>query len=131
MDFECGNVSGGVDWDFGQLAEVSLSSGKEEKDTHSVLYCANEVAAGADGIHRIFTIPKVGEKLKQDSIPLTYTPRKFVGYPYNNIFYSIETDHRTYGPAAIKRIVEEKVSFAYSLTMSQKCAWLDTWLTCN
>jgi hypothetical protein len=42
-------------------------------------------------------------------MPLTYTPRKFVGYPYNNIFYQIETDHRAYAPAAVERIVLEKV----------------------
>lgn len=57
---------------------------------------------------RIFTIPKLGEKLKQDSTPLTYTPRKIVGYPYAPIFYTIEADHRTYGPKAIERIVSEK-----------------------
>ncbi|WOO84633.1 Pre-mRNA-splicing factor RSE1 [Vanrija pseudolonga] len=57
---------------------------------------------------RIFTIPKLGEKLKQDSTPLSYTPRKLIGYPYGNVFYSIEADHRTYSPQAIERIVREK-----------------------
>ena len=59
---------------------------------------------------RIFTIPKLGEKLKQDSTPLSYTPRKFISHPYNSIFYMIESDHRTYGPVATQRIISEKVS---------------------
>lgn len=58
---------------------------------------------------RIFTIPKLGEKLKQDTLPLTYTPRKFISNPYFNVFYMIESDHRTYGPASVKRILGEKV----------------------
>lgn len=63
----------------------------------------------------IFTIPKLGEKLKQDSIPLSYTPRKFISHPAANVFYMIESDHRTYGPAATQRIIGEKVS-SYSST---------------
>ena len=43
-------------------------------------------------------------------MPLTYTPRKFISHPYNTLFYAIETDHRTYGPKAIERILGEKVS---------------------
>ena len=59
----------------------------------------------------IFTIPKLGEKLKQDIMPLTYTPRKFISHPYSTIFYVIESDHRTYGPKTVSRILAEKVSF--------------------
>lgn len=61
-------------------------------------------------------------------MPLTYTPRKFVGYPYNNIFYQIETDHRAYAPAAVERIVLEKVrgcplSDTVALATSDKAVW--------
>ena len=59
---------------------------------------------------RIFTIPKLGEKLKQDVMPLTYTPRKFISHPYSTIFYVIESDHRTHGPKTVSRILAEKVS---------------------
>lgn len=62
----------------------------------------------ADG--RIFTIPKLGEKLKAESTALTYTPRKFTSNPYHPVFYVIETDHRVYGPKAISRILQERVS---------------------
>lgn len=88
-------MPGWLDWDIGQFITVSQHY--------------SDRAAFADRAS-IFTIPKLGEKLKQDVTPLTYTPRKFVSYPYNNIFYTIETDHRTYAPAAIQRIMNEKVS---------------------
>ncbi|KAJ4475998.1 CPSF A subunit region-domain-containing protein [Lentinula edodes] len=41
---------------------------------------------------RIFQIPKLGTQLKQDSIPLSYTPRKFIAH--GNYFYMVEGDHR-------------------------------------
>ncbi|KAF7428013.1 pre-mRNA-splicing factor rse1 [Pleurotus ostreatus] len=50
---------------------------------------------------RIFQIPKLGMKLKQDSIPLSYTPRKFITHPTNQFFYLIEGDHRVLGDAAV------------------------------
>lgn len=58
---------------------------------------------------RIFTIPKLGSKLKQDITPLSYTPRRFVSHPTNKLFYIIESEHRTHGPVATKRLIEEKV----------------------
>ena len=55
-------------------------------------------------------------------MPLTYTPRKFVGYPYNNIFYQIETDHRAYAPAAVERIVTEKVHSIFTFPIGRHLA---------
>ncbi|KAG6812703.1 pre-mRNA-splicing factor rse1 [Tricholoma furcatifolium] len=56
---------------------------------------------------RIFQIPKLGTKLKQESIPLSYTPRKFITHPSNHYFYMIEGDHRVMGEdAANKRLNE-------------------------
>ncbi|KAJ7671892.1 hypothetical protein B0H17DRAFT_1141427 [Mycena rosella] len=49
---------------------------------------------------RIFQIPKLGTKLKQDSMPLSYTPRKFIAHPTNHYFYMIEGDHHVLGPDA-------------------------------
>lgn len=71
----------------------------------------------ADG--RIFTIPKLGEKLKAESTALTYTPRKFTSNPYHPVFYVIETDHRVFGPKAISRILQEKVSRCQGRTRSK------------
>jgi len=54
-------------------------------------------------------IPKLGLKLKQDVIPLSYTPRRFASHPAHPISYIIETDHRAYGQATIDRVTGEKV----------------------
>lgn len=50
---------------------------------------------------RIFTIPNLGMKLKQDSLALSYTPRRFAVHPdAHNLFYLIESEHRTLSPDA-------------------------------
>jgi splicing factor 3B subunit 3 len=54
-------------------------------------------------------VPKLGLKLKQDVIPLSYTPRRFASHPSHPISYVIETDHRAYGQATIDRVTGEKV----------------------
>ena len=54
-------------------------------------------------------MPRLGTKLKQDVLPLSYTPRKMISHPTLPYFYVIESDNRTYGPAAINRILGEKV----------------------
>nr|XP_019006069.1 pre-mRNA-splicing factor RSE1 [Kwoniella mangroviensis CBS 8507]OCF69530.1 pre-mRNA-splicing factor RSE1 [Kwoniella mangroviensis CBS 8507] len=74
----------------------------------SAAMCPDGLIGISGNTLRIFTIPKLGEKLKQDVLPLSYTPRKFVSHPYNTVFYMIESDHRTYSPQAIERIVKEK-----------------------
>ncbi|KAJ7646963.1 CPSF A subunit region-domain-containing protein [Roridomyces roridus] len=56
---------------------------------------------------RIFQIPKLGTKLKQDSIPLSYTPRKFITHPSNHYFYMIEGDNRVMGPEAATARLDE------------------------
>ncbi|KAG2113360.1 CPSF A subunit region-domain-containing protein [Suillus cothurnatus] len=59
----------------------------------------------AGSVLRIFQIPKLGMKLKQDSIPLSLTPRRFISHPKNRHFYLIEGDHRVLGDeAANKRL---------------------------
>ncbi|GMK57012.1 hypothetical protein CspeluHIS016_0308520 [Cutaneotrichosporon spelunceum] len=74
----------------------------------SAAMCPDGLIGISGNTLRIFTIPRLGTKLKQDSMPLSYTPRKFVSYPYAPVFYGIEADHRTYGPKAIERIVAAK-----------------------
>ncbi|KAF5346737.1 hypothetical protein D9756_010409 [Leucocoprinus leucothites] len=56
---------------------------------------------------RIFQVPKLGVKLKQDLIPLSYTPRKFITHPSNNYFYLIEGDHRVMGQDAVDKKLAE------------------------
>lgn len=48
-------------------------------------------------------------KLKQDSIPLSYTPRKFITHPGNHYFYMIEGDHRVLGEVAADAKLQELV----------------------
>ncbi|EGX97124.1 pre-mRNA splicing factor RSE1 [Cordyceps militaris CM01] len=47
---------------------------------------------------RIFSIDRLGETLLQSSIPLTYTPKKFVKHPDEPLFYTIEADNHTLPP---------------------------------
>ena len=58
---------------------------------------------------RIFQVPKLGTKLKQDLIPLSYTPHKFITHPGNHYFYMIEGDHRILGEVAADTKLEEMV----------------------
>lgn len=44
----------------------------------------------------IFTIPTLGQKLKIDSIPLSYTPRRMASHAsYPNLIFTVESDHRS------------------------------------
>ncbi|THU96687.1 hypothetical protein K435DRAFT_891688 [Dendrothele bispora CBS 962.96] len=55
----------------------------------------------------LWCIPQLGTKLKEDSIPLSITPRKFITHPSNHYFYLIEGDHRVIGnDAAAKKLAE-------------------------
>ena len=70
----------------------------------------------ANGVPRIFQIPKLGTKLKQDSIPLSFTPRKFITHPGNNYFYMIEGDHRAMGEDAASKRLNELVNCPTALS---------------
>jgi splicing factor 3B subunit 3 len=64
------------------------------------------------GSCRIFQLPKLGGKLTQTSLPLSYTPRKIVSHPSFQYFYLIESDHRTYSEQAIEIRLQEMVRLA-------------------
>lgn len=66
-------------------------------------------------------MPRLGTKLKQDVLPLSYTPRKMISHPTLPYFYVIESDNRTYGPAAINRILSEKASCSFSFVLLLTC----------
>ncbi|KZV82735.1 hypothetical protein EXIGLDRAFT_742284 [Exidia glandulosa HHB12029] len=51
---------------------------------------------------KIFQIPKIGQRLKHEVLPLTYTPRKMVVHPMNGLFYVAEADHRVYGADVVQ-----------------------------
>ncbi|CAF9928539.1 pre-mRNA-splicing factor rse1 [Imshaugia aleurites] len=56
---------------------------------------------------RIFSIDKLGNSLLQQSIPLTYTPRKFVRHPEQPLFYTIEAENNTLSPATKQRLLND------------------------
>jgi hypothetical protein len=65
---------------------------------------------------RIFQIPRLGTKLKQDSTPLSYTPRKLISHPTNKFFYIIEGDHRVMGQDAYAQKLDAQVAVSSSRT---------------
>ncbi|KAF9512528.1 hypothetical protein BS47DRAFT_1345296 [Hydnum rufescens UP504] len=69
--------------------------------------CPDGLIGIAGSVLRIFQIPKLGQKLKQESMPLLYTPRKFISHPTNKLFYLIESDHRTLGPDVAQKRLED------------------------
>ncbi|KDQ21634.1 hypothetical protein BOTBODRAFT_26066 [Botryobasidium botryosum FD-172 SS1] len=69
--------------------------------------CPNGLIGISGSILRIFQIAKLGSKLKQDVIPLSYTPRKIAVHPSNKLFYVIESDHRAMSPEATEKRLKE------------------------
>ncbi|ORY72192.1 splicing factor 3b, subunit 3, 130kDa, isoform CRA_b [Leucosporidium creatinivorum] len=57
---------------------------------------------------RIFTFPKLGTKVQQTSIPLSYTPRKLLTSPTHKLLYTIESDHRTLSPSAQAKLLADQ-----------------------
>jgi hypothetical protein len=64
--------------------------------------------------YSIFQIAKLGTKLKQDALQLSFTPRKFTTHPGNTYFYLIESDHRVLGEVASSNKLQELVSLYYA-----------------
>ncbi|TGO92361.1 hypothetical protein BPOR_0004g00060 [Botrytis porri] len=56
---------------------------------------------------RIFSIEKLTDNLLQESIPLTYTPRRFVRHPEHPCFYVIEADNNILSPATKQKLLED------------------------
>ena len=54
-------------------------------------------------------MPKLGTKLKQDALQLSYTPRKLITHPENGYFYLVESDHRVLGEDAAQAKIQELV----------------------
>lgn len=60
-----------------------------------------------DALNRIFSIEDLSKNLLQESIPLPYTPRKFIKHPDQNLFYVIESDNNTLAPATKTKLITE------------------------
>ncbi|OJJ82694.1 DDB1/RSE1 family protein [Aspergillus glaucus CBS 516.65] len=59
---------------------------------------------------RIFSIERLDNNMLQESIPLTYTPRRFLKHPEQPLFYVIESDNNTLAPGTKQRLVEDAQS---------------------
>lgn len=77
------------------------------KDGISSHIVAQAGGISSNKIDRIFSIEKLENNLLQQSIPLTYTPRKFVRHPEQPLFYTIESDNNTLSPAMRERLLQD------------------------
>ncbi|KAL2869807.1 DDB1/RSE1 family protein [Aspergillus lucknowensis] len=59
---------------------------------------------------RIFSIEKLDNNILQQSIPLAYTPRRFLKHPEQPFFYVIEADSNVLSPATRARLLEDSKS---------------------
>lgn len=56
---------------------------------------------------RIFTFPRLGQKVQQTVIDLSYTPRQLLTSPHSRLLYTVEADHRTFSPSAIQKTMSD------------------------
>lgn len=102
--------------------------------------CPEGLIGITGSVLRIFQIPKLGTKLKQDALPLSYTPRKFISHPHNGYFYLIEADHRVMSEEAIAKktiemrsrgeMVDEEVLELSPAVFGRAKAPAGTWASC-
>ncbi|KAJ5579391.1 Pre-mRNA-splicing factor rse1 [Penicillium hetheringtonii] len=59
---------------------------------------------------RIFSIEKLDNNMLQESIPLAYTPRRFVKHPEQPLFYVIEADNGVLSPATRQSLIQDAQS---------------------
>ncbi|KAK9453837.1 CPSF A subunit region-domain-containing protein [Dipodascopsis uninucleata] len=60
-----------------------------------------EGVVGIEGSNlRIFTMEHLGDKIKQDLVPLKYTPRRLIKHPTEAVFYTVESDTNTLSPSS-------------------------------
>lgn len=73
--------------------------------THVLLSCRYESVADPAN-NRIFSIEKLENNLLQETIPLAYTPRKFVRHPEHPLFYVIQADNNVLSPTTRQKLLE-------------------------
>lgn len=59
---------------------------------------------------RIFTIENLAQSVQQESIPLSYTPRKLLKNPDFPIFYTIEADANTLAPVTRQKLISQSAA---------------------
>ncbi|KAK7203682.1 CPSF A subunit region-domain-containing protein [Myxozyma melibiosi] len=72
-------------------------------------FCSEQCAEGVVGIEgsnlRIFTMEKLTDNIKQDIIPLRYTPRQMTQNPYQPLYYVAESDNSTLSPSSKEKLL--------------------------
>lgn len=58
-------------------------------------------------VSSIFSVDRLGDTLIQNSIPLTYTPKKMVKHPEHPLFYVIEADNHTLSPDLCAKLLAD------------------------
>lgn len=58
-------------------------------------------------VTRIFSIEKLDNNMLQESIPLSYTPRRFVQHPEHPLFYVIESDNNVLTPSSRTKLLDD------------------------
>jgi splicing factor 3B subunit 3 len=66
------------------------------------------IVATSKNTVRILALENVGTWLNQQSIELTYTPRKFAHHPISNHFVILEADQNTFSPEEATHLLHEK-----------------------
>ncbi|CAI7583623.1 Pre-mRNA-splicing factor rse1 [Penicillium manginii] len=116
----------------GQTAVLALSSrpwlGYSDTQTKSFMltpldyvglewgwnFSSEQCVEGMIGIQgrnlRIFSIEKLDNNMLQESIPLAYTPRRFVKHPEQPLFYVIESDNGVLSPATRQSLIQDSES---------------------
>ncbi|TVY62869.1 Pre-mRNA-splicing factor rse1 [Lachnellula suecica] len=56
---------------------------------------------------RIFSIEKLTDNLLQESVPLSYTPRRFVRHPEQPLFYTIESENNVLSPSTRNTLLQD------------------------
>ncbi|TIB68603.1 hypothetical protein E3P77_00973 [Wallemia ichthyophaga] len=70
--------------------------------------CPDGLIGISDTVLRIFTLPNIGQRMKQDSVGLSYTPRKLLLHPTAPFFLTIESDHRTISKGRQSELLTQK-----------------------
>ena len=71
---------------------------------------ANGVVAIVGKTLRIFVIDKLGNSFNQQSIPLKYTPRRFIFHPEFKMFIVIESDHNCFPQTMKEKLLKERLT---------------------
>lgn len=67
--------------------------------------------------HRIFSIDKLSDTVLQQTIPLTYTPKRLVKHPEQPYFYTIESENNTLPPELREQLLADPAAVNGSTTV--------------